>query len=346
MKSAISKNDAGLSSYLPSTFSSFRETLTSYQTTLAANLSTMEKDNDFVYHSNIPPTNTIPEIGALEAAKPTPMSDLYKDQDISQLIGRDIFEKLIPVSVAEQSSLYSEEQAKLLRAEGEKVDVAEEELVSALEYLGLPAALKTVKTLTHSFEDGRVDENVAQWAQKIQINGLVSFADIDQKKRDIYQIVERCEKELEAEERDGENMRARLGHFWTQSPSASLTITLKSDLHSIKESLWTASTSDKKLQAQYGPVEADLKILAQGSHSAELASFFRPSSIGGVTQNFMDMDISERLPNRPVGTNVDVEAVESLLKKLTKLKKERGLVFTELKEKVHFFRDRLSMTDN
>ncbi|KAK9324510.1 BRO1-like domain-containing protein [Lipomyces orientalis] len=335
LRAAISKSDAAMRSYLPSTYSAFMEILTAQHTELTTTLSSMEKDNDFIYHDNVPAANSVLEIGPLEAAKPTQMSDLYADQDITQLIGRDIFEKLIPVAVAEQSSMYSEEKAKVLRAEGEKVDVAEEEVVTALEYLGLPAALKTIRTLTHAFDDGRVDEMVAQWAQKVQISGTVSFADIEQKKRDIYQVVERCERELEAEERDSESMRSKLGHFWTQSPSVSLTTTLKSDLHSIKESLWTATTSDRKLQAQYAPLENDVRILAQGPNSPELASSFK-SPLGGVstvTKSLVDMEISDRGGNSETA-KPDTEAVENLLKKLTKLKKERNLVFTELKEKI------------
>ncbi|KAJ8098265.1 BRO1-like domain-containing protein [Lipomyces tetrasporus] len=334
LRSAISKSDAAIRSYLPSTYSAFMEILTAQHTELTTTLSGMEKDNDFIYHDNVPAANSVLEIGPLEAAKPTQMSDLYADQDITQLIGRDIFEKLIPVSVAEQSSMYSEEKAKVLRAEGEKVDVAEEEVATALEYLGLPAALKMIRTLTHSFDDGRVDELVAQWAQKVQISGTVSFADIEQKKRDIYQVVERCERELEAEERDSESMRSKLGHFWTQSPSVSLTTTLKSDLHSIKESLWTATTSDRKLQAQYAPLENDVRILAQGPNSPELASSFKsPIGVSTVTKSLVDMEISDRGGNSGTATP-DTDAVENLLKKLTKLKKERNLVFTEMKEKI------------
>ncbi|KAK9314492.1 BRO1-like domain-containing protein [Lipomyces starkeyi] len=334
LRSAISKSDAAMKSYLPSTYSAFMETLTAHHTQLTTSVTSMEKDNDFIYHDTIPAANSVIEIGPLEAAKPTQMSDLYVDQDITQLIGRDIFEKLIPVSVAEQSSMYSEEKAKVLRAEGEKVDVAEEELATALEYLGLPAALKSIRKLTHSFADDRVDEKVAQWAQKVQISGAVSFADIEQKKRDIYQVVERCERALEAEERESESMRSKLGHFWTQSPSVSLTTTLQSDLHSIKESLWTATTSDRKLQAQYAPVENDVRILAQGPNSPELASFFRsPGGISSLTKSLVDIELSDQGGNSGIA-KPDTEAVENLLKKLTKLKKERGLVFAELKEKI------------
>ncbi|KAK9465352.1 BRO1-like domain-containing protein [Lipomyces arxii] len=334
MKISISKSEAAMRSYLPSAYNAFNEILNAHNAQLTTALASMEKDNDLVYHNSVPPVNTVPEIGPLEAAVPTPMSDLYKDQDITQLIGRDIFEKLIPVSVAEQISMYTEEKAKVLRAEGEKVDVAEEELSTALEYLGLPAALKTIRQITQSVNTNKIDDQVLSWAQKIHAEGPVTFADIDQKKRDIYEMVERCDRELEAEEAESEGMRARLGQFWSQSPSASLTSTLKSDLHSIKESLWTASNSDKKLQAQYAPVEGEIRILAQGPNSPELAAYFRQSgSVSSLSNSLLDMDLSERQATAGV-KKPDTEAVESLLKKLTKLKKERGLVYTEMKQKI------------
>ncbi|KAK9452591.1 BRO1-like domain-containing protein [Dipodascopsis uninucleata] len=348
VKSAIANNESALKSYLPTTYSAFRGILVSQQQQLSQELTQMEKDNDFIYHTAIPHVSTLAEISPLEAAKATSMNDLYKDQDITQLIGNDIFEKLIPVSVAEQSSMYSEEKAKLLRAEGEKVDIAEEELATALEYLGLPAALKTIKSLTKSaLDDRQIDPQVADWAQLIQVSGLVSFGDIDKRKREIYQIAERCERELEAEAAECENMRQRFGHYWTQSPSESLTSTLKSDLHSIKDSLWTAATSDQKLQNQYREVESDVRILAQGPNSMELVSLFRGSnSVSSVSQSLLDMHMSDserslqikndtaNEGNAAASVSEDVESAENLLRRLTKLKKERGLVFTELKEKV------------
>ncbi|KAK9450125.1 BRO1-like domain-containing protein [Limtongia smithiae] len=334
-KSAISKVEAALASYIPPPYLSFSEILNTYKTQLTTSLASLEKDNDYVYHDTIPPTNSIDEVGKLNAAKPTPMSGLYKDQDITQLIGRDIFEKLIPVSVAEQSSLYSEEKAKILRAEGENVDIAEEELVSALEYLGLPAALKQIKSLMHSAtvnNNGGVDDQVADWARAIQLKGFVSFADIDQKKREIYQIVEKCGQDLDAEEREDQTVRAQVGQYWMQSPSAPLTTTLRSDLRSIKESLLQAATSDHKLQAQYATVQADVEILAKGPNSPELLSFFRQStaSISGVTQGLGNLGLSKGKADE--ASPIDV--AESCLKRLTKIKRERGIVFTELKDKI------------
>ncbi|KAK9481226.1 BRO1-like domain-containing protein [Lipomyces japonicus] len=330
IKVAISQNNAALKSYLPSNFSSFLEILNGQQQQLNSELATMQKDNDFVYHDTIPLLASLASIGSLDAAKITSMNDLYKDQDIAKLIGRDIFEKLIPVSVAEQSSLYSEEKAKLLRAEGEKVDVAEEELTTALEYLGLPAALKTIKQLSsRSVEEGKVDERVAGWASKVQAHGLISFSDIDQKKRDIFEIVTNASKQLDTEAQETDGLRSRFGLSWPQSASAQLTTTLRSDLHSIKESLWTASNSDAKLQAQYGQSENDIRTLSHGPDSPELVTLFRAGTARSLSGSFEDLNLDKPNTEPP-----DTTAVENLLKKLTKLKKERGLLFTELKDKV------------
>ena len=98
-------------------------------------LNDLTKENDYIYHQSIPSESSIPNIPKMPAAKAIPVQELYQGQDISCIIGRDIFEKIVPMSVTESASLYDEEKAKLVRAESEKADMANAEMVAALDYL-------------------------------------------------------------------------------------------------------------------------------------------------------------------------------------------------------------------
>src|SRR5215469_16760997 len=96
--------------------------------TVQEKLTEFSKDNDFIYHQPIPNEASLPAIPKLPAAKAIPVSELYQGQDIQRIIGPDIFQRIVPMAVTESASLYDEEKAKLVRAETEKVEVANDEM--------------------------------------------------------------------------------------------------------------------------------------------------------------------------------------------------------------------------
>jgi hypothetical protein len=81
----------------------------------------------------------------MPAAKAIPVSELYQGQDIQRIIGPDIFQKIVPLAVTESASLYDEEKAKLIRAESERVEVANDEMAASLDYLKLPDSLDVIR---------------------------------------------------------------------------------------------------------------------------------------------------------------------------------------------------------
>ena len=63
------------------------------------------------------------------------------------MIGQDFFLRLVPLSVHESASVYSEEKGKLVRGEVEKADSAEGEARSALDGLGVMALMQELNKL-------------------------------------------------------------------------------------------------------------------------------------------------------------------------------------------------------
>lgn len=96
------------------------------------------KDNDLIYHDILPSEASLPSIEKLPPAAPITIQEVYGNAEVSKLIGPDIFGRLIPLAVHESASVYSEEKAKLVRGEVERVDLSEGEVRAGLEYLGLP----------------------------------------------------------------------------------------------------------------------------------------------------------------------------------------------------------------
>ncbi len=108
-------------------------------------LKELAKDNDFIYHQTVPAEASLLPVAKLPASKPMPVSELYAGQDIQRITGPDLFAKIVPLAVTESASLYDEEKAKLVRAETERVDIANSEMAASLDYLRLPGALQVLK---------------------------------------------------------------------------------------------------------------------------------------------------------------------------------------------------------
>ena len=95
--------------------------------------SSAEKDNDSIYHELVPDVESLDDIEELDMVKATPFS-----RDLREVSGKDIFSRLIPISVHEASSMYSEELAQIQRQITELISVKNEELESAMSSMGLP----------------------------------------------------------------------------------------------------------------------------------------------------------------------------------------------------------------
>src|SRR5436305_9964057 len=99
------------------------ETMRRHLAHLQERLAEFTKDNDYIYHQPVPTEAGISAVPKLPAAKAIPVSELYAGQDIQRIIGPDIFQRIVPMSVTESASLYDEEKAKLIRAETERVEL-------------------------------------------------------------------------------------------------------------------------------------------------------------------------------------------------------------------------------
>src|ERR1700760_4752486 len=128
-------------------------------------LTEFSKDNDFIYHQPVPAEASLTPIPKLPAAKPIPVSELYQGQDIQKIIGPDIFQRIVPMAVTESASLYDEEKAKLVRAETERVEIANDEMTTGLDYLKLPGSLEVLKGVKD--QEISVDPEFQKWCEEL-----------------------------------------------------------------------------------------------------------------------------------------------------------------------------------
>lgn len=255
----------------------------------------MEKDNDLIYHEVI--SAVLEDIPAMDAAKPTSMDKLYGDQAAaSRVVGRDLFSRVIPLDVHERASMYSEEKAQLLRKEQEKVDVADEELKSALEFMDLPRSASMLRHPDQSAEDiSGVPGLVKEWAQEIATSPLE------------FDLATRRQRLLD---------RLQIGIEPHSAQRA-------------KQSLLAAVATDKQLQASWDAAKTDVEILSQGfGAGSPLTRAFIFQATSAIS--LLDLDDSERAT-----VNDALDRVLNDVVKLQKIHNERRNVFAEFKEKVH-----------
>ena len=313
-------------------------------------LAAFNKDNDFIYHQTVPAETSLSVIPKLPAAKAIPVSELYQGQDISRIIGPDIFQKLVPMSVTESASLYDEEKAKLIRAEAESIETSNGEMAASLDYLKLPESLNVLKGGMD--QEPTVDEGFRSWCEELAGHEPFgkAFEQLSSHKNNINAVLERSTKQLEMEESICEKMRSKYGGDWTQQPSSRLTSTLWSDIQSYRGAVEEAGNSDTQLLNTARQHESDFDEMRSAGETDEAEVLYqralqkaggsRHRGKNGISSpmspqdgSLLDEDYGEG------GTTVadQIVKVEDLLKRLNLIKRDRMQVLKDLKEKVCSF---------
>lgn len=329
----------------PETGTSLTEIAKRHLTKVQEKLVSFAKDNDFIYHQPVPSEAGLSAISKLPAAKAIPVSELYQGQDIQRIIGPDIFQKLVPMSVTESASLYDEEKAKLIRAETEKVDTADGEMAASLDYLKLPGSLNILKGGMD--QEMTVDEEFRRWCEEMAIHDPFhkAFDDLQESKASVLENLDQCTRRLDMEESVCEKMRSKYGVDWTQQPSSRLTSTLRNDIRGYRDKTNEASTIDAQLLSTFKTCRTDFDEMRSAGESDEVDILFQKSMIKAGSKNSKGRN--GHMSPGTEGTLLDdvedegslsvaeqIAKVEELLKKLNLVKRERAQVLKDLKQKV------------
>jgi hypothetical protein len=302
-------------------------------------LAELNKENDLFYHHTVPAEAGLAVIPKLPAAKAIPVSELYAGQDIQRITGPDIFQKIIPISVTESASLYDEEKAKLVRAENEKVEIANSEMEASLDYLRLPGALQVLKGGADSIT--LTDGEFKTWCDELAGHEPYgpTFEYLKSSREMIVAALDKCSKQLDMEESVCEKMRSKYEADWTQQPSSRLTTTLRSDIKNYRDALDEAGSSDNILHSKLRQNEADFDEMRSAGETGEADVLFQRALIQAGSKlnspprdpegSLLDVDFSED------GQSVvdQIAQVEDILQRLSLIKRERGQVLKDLKEK-------------
>jgi hypothetical protein len=308
------------------------------------------RDNDMIYHETVPQESILTPIDRLKAVKSIPITELYGPDEMKKVIGVDLFSKLIPISIHESASLYSEEIAKLLRSENERCDIAKAELSASLEYMKLPGSLVKFRQQGGASLDDYATppSEVMSWADHIAseerrapiselLNSLTAL------KTRARQTLDDASLNLDKEMRDCEQGRVQYADQWTQPPSGPLTSEFRHDISNHRRTLEGASQSDNQLMNKYETARRNIDILNHGGQSRELEAAYTEciSAVanGGsqkpdAAMNLLDIDFGTDNDKKSGDLNEKVQLVENLIEKLRKIENDRDDTFRDLKDRV------------
>ncbi|KAG6849355.1 hypothetical protein H0H93_009138, partial [Arthromyces matolae] len=296
------------------------------------------KENDLIYNAILPSQEALPKIDGLTVATPVPIQEVYGAHDVQKTIGPEMFSKLLPLSVHESASVYSEEKAKLVRSEVEATEAADVSAQSALESLGVRSGLTRYRAMAEGRVGGgeevplevrKAAEDVGRLEREGGVEGMLG--ELGRKKESVGKELDVVGRNLEIESRECEEMRIKWEHRWAQDPSAGLNKTLRTELKSHTGALEAAETSDGQVLTLWKEAKADLSLL----QSRDLENLFaeRAGNGGG---HLLDLDVGTEEEDTEERAKIGgfVAEIEERLSRLSKIARERTEILKELKDKV------------
>ncbi|WWC71341.1 uncharacterized protein I206_105295 [Kwoniella pini CBS 10737] len=307
------------------------------------------KDNDLIYHEVLPSEAALPAIEKLPATNPITIQEIYGNPEITKLIGPDIFIKLIPLAVHESASIYSEEKAKLVRNEVERVELSQGELNAGLDHLGLPSVVNQWRNILDDESSNNNDVDISSQVRRLA-EDISRGGSIETSLRQLDGERERCERELrelsgllDNASRECERMRAKYTPQFTQSPSGPQTANLRSNIAANLSALSSAGQSDSHLNTIWREIQPQIRLLSSGESQLENAA--AQVAIGKATapvnQGISLLDLQEDVVLKSGLAEAEKEELQKAiseaserLDRLGKISRERDEVLKDLKEKV------------
>jgi len=265
-------------------------------------LAKMDRENGLIYHQVVPLVASLPKLEEAPLfAVVTPLSKLSKLAESFNQV--DLFSKLLPISMHEEMSRYSEEKSKLLRYESGKVNSADNELQTVLTSLGFPEALE--KRLRKPISDeASLPEELSLLRSKAQELNSEAKEKCEAQLRSLEDRIAKVEDRLESDL--GANQQ------WAQNEPGRDLILKKFHLLQQKTTELKGQFLQNSLTVQ---VLTDISLL-RGSAASLL-------KITPKAAPALQLQVQE-----------DLSQAQELIKKLDHLAKDRQKLFEDLRTKV------------
>ncbi|KAJ2020904.1 bck1-like resistance to osmotic shock [Coemansia sp. S680] len=322
---------------------------------LAANISEelrkANHDNDVIYNDPVPNTSTLPQLEAASVVSNFDINKFYASEERSNVVGSELFSRLIPMAVHESSSMYSEEKAKMLRAEEDKVNLADGELHDALSFMKIPGSLRRFErspsgaglgSILSNFADPSKEVREAVYSvQSIERTGPLAEirAQVEGQRSRANDELAELSRMLDEEQNASERVLSEHASdplFVSYQPSSRVASFYRDQIADNQKKLDDAAGLDNSILNDYQTVVAAwLPTLQRGSEgviSALLEQLkevnfdeaYSAQAMGGESL----VDIGQ---DQPVGLSGYVQAIRDIYEQLLDLKTIRRTALGELK---------------
>jgi len=291
-----------------------------------------ERENDLVYHERALEAGALPGIDQTSVATPISIRETFSQPEVQAVLGPDVLRTLVPLGVLESASIFSEEQAKLIRAESARIDAANAQIPVSLSALHLPEALERYAGL-----EGAGPRECAPSDAVLSMAQELSTAPLSRMERAIDTLLKRAPPivdtiqgalaDLNEDARECERARVQHGAAYTQPPTASVARTLRRDLNNALDALNSAHENDTDVMHLWQQVVLDVRVLVAGP--AEIRQMYREQARVSGSTNLLDTDVTDTAPARKL-----LRETRALLDALTAMPQEREHMLQAFKQRV------------
>jgi len=260
-----------------------------------------KQENEFIYHEAIPDISTISAVQGANLVQ-----GISFDVTDPQIIGEDIFKRLVPMKAHENLSLYSEEKAQILRRLSAKIDERDAELTSFMGSLNIDL-LNAMKQSQIRLPQNLVDRCAELNAKPNAISDLIeSMSNLGNICAEVEMSLSEIKQILDEESKQEQTFQKQIG----KRPSVHMSeltreFTKYMDAHS------KAGESNDTLRKAMELHVSNLKVLAQ------------PLST-----------LKSQVPQSDVIDEEVRKELEMLLNKVEEMKAQRDEIYNELRDQI------------
>lgn len=233
------------------------EALTFTNEVITAKYENANKDNEFIYHASKP---ELKDLSAVQGANlVNGISFSFSD---TELMGEDIFHRLVPMKAHESSSIYSEEKANILRTIATKIEEKDDELASFMSSLNVDTINNFHVSTLHQdkLPQTLVDRCAALSAKPNAISDLVSsMSSLAEIWVEVEAMLKEIKNQLSEEEKQEEYYQKTMGQ---RAPGGHMQ-ELSREFQKYLEAHNKAGESNDTLRKAMGLHVQNLKVLSQ-----------------------------------------------------------------------------------
>ncbi|KAK4471301.1 hypothetical protein MN116_004741 [Schistosoma mekongi] len=269
------------------------------------------KDNDHIYHENVPSKLSLAAVQSVDVIKKAPLTF-----PLSSSENKDYFEDLLPIAVTEAVNTSKGVRASLIDGEICKLQEASTKVNEMLASYNFPGALraKESNSILDSILSKAVSIRQEGGAEKLY-QQLMSIPECVQRNKE---IIEAEKSALDDEEKSDDSLRTQYGERWSRKPSKELNKSWRSDIQKCLNLLEQTTKTDASLLERYEKYKKELEMLSKPEDTLK---------------TLIQSEIERTEDDADVGNNnVELKSeLTDLCKKLEDLKLERNQLIEQLK---------------